>query len=184
MVSKGTAVVSSTSSRRRRTSSPIHCPARSSAEHRCQKSVKLSRGLNQERIPDNQRGFETDIQLLRGRGCTMSGSRPLVRNIGDKQGWDIHKRRDFQNDALMLSPHDATEQPWLPPIVPISNCCDRSCEFRFWRPNKTFRLVKHRWKVAAIRVLIFAHRHQGHGHDRSKPLAQTPAEEACFANRQ
>src|SRR5262249_29685980 len=25
----------------------------------------------------------------------------LVRNIGDKQGWDIHKRRDFQNDALI-----------------------------------------------------------------------------------
>jgi predicted nucleic acid-binding protein len=25
----------------------------------------------------------------------------LVRNVGDKQGWDIHKRRDFQNDALI-----------------------------------------------------------------------------------
>jgi predicted nucleic acid-binding protein len=25
----------------------------------------------------------------------------FVRNIGDKQGWDIHKRRDFQNDALI-----------------------------------------------------------------------------------
>ncbi len=25
----------------------------------------------------------------------------LVRNIGDKQGWDIHKRRDFQNDTLI-----------------------------------------------------------------------------------
>jgi predicted nucleic acid-binding protein len=25
----------------------------------------------------------------------------LVRNIGDKQDWDIHKRRDFQNDALI-----------------------------------------------------------------------------------
>jgi predicted nucleic acid-binding protein len=25
----------------------------------------------------------------------------LVRSIGDKQGWDIHKRRDFQNDALI-----------------------------------------------------------------------------------
>jgi predicted nucleic acid-binding protein len=25
----------------------------------------------------------------------------LVRNIGDKQAWDIHKRRDFQNDALI-----------------------------------------------------------------------------------
>jgi predicted nucleic acid-binding protein len=25
----------------------------------------------------------------------------LVRNIGDRQGWDINKRRDFQNDALI-----------------------------------------------------------------------------------
>lgn len=25
----------------------------------------------------------------------------LVRKIGDKEGWDIHKRRDFQNDALI-----------------------------------------------------------------------------------
>lgn len=25
----------------------------------------------------------------------------LVRNIGDKQDWDINKRRDFQNDALI-----------------------------------------------------------------------------------
>ncbi|MGH7826261.1 MAG: type II toxin-antitoxin system VapC family toxin [Candidatus Binatia bacterium] len=25
----------------------------------------------------------------------------LVRNIGDKQGWNINKRRDFQNDALI-----------------------------------------------------------------------------------
>jgi predicted nucleic acid-binding protein len=25
----------------------------------------------------------------------------LVRTIGDKQAWDIHKRRDFQNDALI-----------------------------------------------------------------------------------
>jgi len=25
----------------------------------------------------------------------------LVRMIGDKQAWDIHKRRDFQNDALI-----------------------------------------------------------------------------------
>ena len=25
----------------------------------------------------------------------------LVRSIGDKQGWDITKRRDFQNDALI-----------------------------------------------------------------------------------
>jgi predicted nucleic acid-binding protein len=25
----------------------------------------------------------------------------LVRNIGDKRHWDIHKRRDFQNDALI-----------------------------------------------------------------------------------
>jgi predicted nucleic acid-binding protein len=25
----------------------------------------------------------------------------LVRSVGDKQGWDIHKRRDFQNDALI-----------------------------------------------------------------------------------
>src|ERR1043166_3102547 len=25
----------------------------------------------------------------------------LVRNIGDKQNWDINKRRDFQNDALI-----------------------------------------------------------------------------------
>ncbi|HWP60294.1 MAG TPA: type II toxin-antitoxin system VapC family toxin [Candidatus Acidoferrales bacterium] len=25
----------------------------------------------------------------------------LVRNIGDNHGWDIHKRRDFQNDALI-----------------------------------------------------------------------------------
>ncbi|MBI4524173.1 MAG: PIN domain-containing protein [Deltaproteobacteria bacterium] len=25
----------------------------------------------------------------------------LVRKIGDKQDWDIHKRRDFQNDALI-----------------------------------------------------------------------------------
>jgi len=25
----------------------------------------------------------------------------LVRNIGDKCGWDIHKRREFQNDALI-----------------------------------------------------------------------------------
>ena len=32
---------------------------------------------------------------------------------------------------------------------------------------KTLRLVKDRWKVAAIRVLIFAHRHQRHRHDRS-----------------
>jgi predicted nucleic acid-binding protein len=25
----------------------------------------------------------------------------LVRKIGDKQNWDINKRRDFQNDALI-----------------------------------------------------------------------------------
>jgi predicted nucleic acid-binding protein len=25
----------------------------------------------------------------------------LVRSIGDKQSWNIHKRRDFQNDALI-----------------------------------------------------------------------------------
>jgi predicted nucleic acid-binding protein len=25
----------------------------------------------------------------------------LVRNIGDKQDWDIHERREFQNDALI-----------------------------------------------------------------------------------
>ena len=25
----------------------------------------------------------------------------LVRKIGDRQDWDIHKRRDFQNDALI-----------------------------------------------------------------------------------
>jgi predicted nucleic acid-binding protein len=25
----------------------------------------------------------------------------LVRNIGDSEGWDINKRRDFQNDALI-----------------------------------------------------------------------------------
>src|SRR5262245_13670819 len=25
----------------------------------------------------------------------------LVRNIGDKEEWDINKRRDFQNDALI-----------------------------------------------------------------------------------
>jgi predicted nucleic acid-binding protein len=25
----------------------------------------------------------------------------LVRSIGDKQDWDINKRRDFQNDALI-----------------------------------------------------------------------------------
>ena len=25
----------------------------------------------------------------------------LVRNIGENQDWDIHKRRDFQNDALI-----------------------------------------------------------------------------------
>ena len=24
-----------------------------------------------------------------------------MRNIGDRQGWDINKRRDFQNDALI-----------------------------------------------------------------------------------
>jgi len=35
----------------------------------------------------------------------------LVRNIGDKQDWDIHKRRDFQNDALIaltVRRHEAT----------------------------------------------------------------------------
>jgi len=26
----------------------------------------------------------------------------LVRTIGDKPNWDIHKRRDFQNDALIV----------------------------------------------------------------------------------
>mgnify|MGYP001304070638 FL=1 len=25
----------------------------------------------------------------------------LVRHIGDKCGWDVHKRREFQNDALI-----------------------------------------------------------------------------------
>jgi predicted nucleic acid-binding protein len=25
----------------------------------------------------------------------------LIRNIGDSEGWDINKRRDFQNDALI-----------------------------------------------------------------------------------
>jgi predicted nucleic acid-binding protein len=25
----------------------------------------------------------------------------LVRDLGDQQGWDIHKRREFQNDALL-----------------------------------------------------------------------------------
>jgi predicted nucleic acid-binding protein len=25
----------------------------------------------------------------------------LIRNVGDKQDWDINKRRDFQNDALI-----------------------------------------------------------------------------------
>ena len=35
----------------------------------------------------------------------------LVRNIGDSEGWDINKRRDFQNDALIAltaRSHDAT----------------------------------------------------------------------------
>ena len=35
----------------------------------------------------------------------------LVRNIGDKENWDINKRRDFQNDALIALTarrHDAT----------------------------------------------------------------------------
>jgi predicted nucleic acid-binding protein len=25
----------------------------------------------------------------------------LIRDVGDQQGWDIHKRREFQNDALL-----------------------------------------------------------------------------------
>ena len=25
----------------------------------------------------------------------------LVRDIGDQQGWNVHKRREFQNDALL-----------------------------------------------------------------------------------
>jgi predicted nucleic acid-binding protein len=25
----------------------------------------------------------------------------VVRDIGDQQGWDVHKRREFQNDALL-----------------------------------------------------------------------------------
>ena len=45
----------------------------------------------------------------------------LVRSIGDKQDWDIHKRRDFQNDALIALTAEATEQLWLPPIFRISS---------------------------------------------------------------
>jgi hypothetical protein len=33
------------------------------------------------------------------RGGLVGGR--LVRNIGEKQDWEIHKRRDFQNDALI-----------------------------------------------------------------------------------
>jgi len=29
------------------------------------------------------------------------GAGRLIRRIGDAQGWDIKKRRDFQNDALI-----------------------------------------------------------------------------------
>jgi predicted nucleic acid-binding protein len=25
----------------------------------------------------------------------------LIRDVGDQQGWDVHKRREFQNDALL-----------------------------------------------------------------------------------
>ena len=25
----------------------------------------------------------------------------LVRDVGDRQGWEVHKRREFQNDALI-----------------------------------------------------------------------------------
>ena len=25
----------------------------------------------------------------------------LVRDVGDQQGWEVHKRREFQNDALL-----------------------------------------------------------------------------------
>ena len=74
MVQKGAVVISSSSGRRGRTSSPVHCPARSSAEHRCQKSVKLFGEPNREAIPANQRGFNTDIRLLR-KVCWLSESR-------------------------------------------------------------------------------------------------------------
>ncbi len=43
----------------------------------------------------------------------------LVRNIGDKKDWEINKRRDFQNDALIALTarrHGAT--------VVTTNCAD------------------------------------------------------------
>jgi predicted nucleic acid-binding protein len=54
----------------------------------------------------------------------------LVRQIGDDQGWDLHKRRDFQNDALIaltarrhgatIVTADRTDYELLAPMVPIS----------------------------------------------------------------
>jgi predicted nucleic acid-binding protein len=32
---------------------------------------------------------------------TLGLNRRLIRKIGDAEGWDRYKRRDFQNDALI-----------------------------------------------------------------------------------
>ena len=62
-------------------------------------------------------------------GGRLVGSGRLVRNIGDNQDWDIHKRRDFQNAALIALTARRHGATWLRPMMRISSCFARSCEF-------------------------------------------------------
>jgi predicted nucleic acid-binding protein len=42
-----------------------------------------------------------ELATIRWKPSVADWWRRLIRNIGDSEGWDINKRRDFQNDALI-----------------------------------------------------------------------------------
>ena len=45
-------------------------------------------------------GVDSGVDGLAGIGVWWQAGK-LVREVGDEQSWDVHERREFQNDALL-----------------------------------------------------------------------------------
>ena len=68
-------------------------------------AVVLSELRRGARTPDAQRLVETLYRLAPTRWEPTTAdwweAGRVIQEIGDAQGWDTHKRRDFQNDVLI-----------------------------------------------------------------------------------
>jgi len=58
-----------------------------------------ARGRDAERLVTSLFELATVVWEPSARDWWEAGG--LIRKVGDKQNWDINKRRDFQNDALI-----------------------------------------------------------------------------------